>query len=108
MQAIALNGGVAYVLSDLYMKIFGDVRNGVFEGFFYVAMGMAFAALGVEKKGGGSQRTCWGGILLGAFGTFAITPDAHLPFCVLFSCSVFLLSIARHGADMPAHQFYEI
>lgn len=60
------------------------------------------------KKRGGSQRTCWGGILLGAFGTFAITPDAHLPFCVLFSCSVFLLSIARHGADMPAHQFYEI
>lgn len=45
-------GGFAYVLSDLYMKIFGDVRNGVFEGFFYVAMGMAFAALGVEKKGG--------------------------------------------------------
>lgn len=95
--------GFAYVLSDLYMKVFGNVRNGVFEGFFYVAVGMAFAVLEVEK--GVSRRICWGGALLGVLGTIAVTPDAHLPFCVLFSCSVFLLSIARHGADTPTHPF---
>ena len=97
--------GFAHVLSDLYMKVFGNVRNGVFEGFFYVAVGMAFAVLEVEK--GVSRCMCWGGALFGVLGTIAVTPDAHLPFAYYSPALFFFFPSLVMGRICRHIRFYE-
>lgn len=89
-------------LVDFYFHWFVTVRNGLFEGFFYVALGLW---LGARWERAASVRlavpVC--AATAGLAGCVLVTPDAHLPFCAAYATGVFLLSIRRHGADAPAH-----
>lgn len=87
---------------DLYFKAFGNVRNGLFEGFLYVALGMGLGlrwekAVAVAPAGSAAMA------VLGAAGCVLVTPDAHLPFCAMFALGVFLLSVRRHGEGAGQH-----
>ena len=82
-----------------YFALFVTVRNGLFEGFFYVALGMA---LGVHSRRALEidSRLLSVGTVLGLLGSVLVSSDAHLPFCGLASCCVFLLSCKRHGSGL--------
>ena len=81
-----------------YFAVFGGVRNGAFEGFFYVAVG---AVLGMrhERLGRLSVAVLVTLAIFGVLGCMIVSNDAHLPFCACSSISIFLLSIRRCGAD---------
>lgn len=88
----------------LYFRAFGNVRNGLFEGFFYVALGAVFGA----REGRVARIPLWApavGLLAGVAGCILVTPDAHLPFCVLFGVSAFLLAARRRGEVNVAHAY---
>lgn len=87
---------------DLYFKVFANVRNGLFEGFFYVALGMC---LGIqwERAVAFPPAASAAMAFLGMAGCVLVTPDAHLPFCAMFALGAFLLSVHRHGEDAGEH-----
>lgn len=87
---------------DLYFKVFANVRNGLFEGFLYVALGMCLG-LRWERAVAVSPTASAAMALLGAAGCVLVTPDAHLPFCALFALGAFLLSVHRHGERADQH-----
>lgn len=91
------SGVVAPLLSpilDAYFLIFGNVRNGLFEGFFYVSLG---ALLGTIWKPclRIPAPALLGMVFGGALGCILITPSAHLPFCIVFSLGLFLMAIRK-------------
>ena len=87
---------------DLYFKVFTNVRNGLFEGFFYVALGMCLG-LRWECVVAVSPSASAAMVVLGATGCVLATPDAHLPFCALFALGVFVLSVHRYGEEAGRH-----
>ncbi len=88
---------IAFLL-DVYYSIFGTVRNGVFEGFFYIAIGMLIG-FGWASRPEGNPAAVYACLLVGAVCCIAIEPDAHLPFCALFAVSLFLLCVRRTGNE---------
>ena len=98
-------GGAPALLArpvGLYFKLFGNVRNGLFEGFLYVALGMCLG-LKWERAAAVSPAASAAMAVLGAAGCVLVTPDAHLPFCALFALGAFLLSVHRHGENVGQH-----
>lgn len=85
-----------------YFAVFGNTRNGLFEGFFYVAVG-AVLGMGYERLCKLSVVGLVAGAVLGALGCMFVSNDAHLPFCASASICVFLLSVKRCGADLSPH-----
>lgn len=85
-----------------YFAVFSNVRNGLFEGFFYVAVGAAF---GMKHERLAGIPTSWLvlGVVLGIAGCIFVSNDAHLPFCACASICVFLLSVRRSGSDLSPH-----
>ena len=87
---------------DLYFIVFATVRNGLFTGFFYVALGMC---LGIEWEHAATVppmiSICL--IAFGAAGCIFLSADAHLPFCASYALGVFLLSIHRYGEGSGGH-----
>lgn len=82
------------LLANLYSAVFSTARNGLFEGFFYVAVGMF---IGFRW---GESRPChiaWSvtGLAAGLVGCILVSPSAHLPFCALLAVSLFLLCVRR-------------
>lgn len=86
----------------IYSAIFVNTRNGLFEGFFYVAvgalLGMRFQRLESVSLGG-----LISGLIVGFAGCTFVSGDAHLPFCVCASLCAFVLSVRRSGADLRPH-----
>lgn len=82
------------LLANLYNAVFSTARNGLFEGFFYVAVGMFIGLRWVESR---TWSPAWpvAGLVIGISGCILISPSAHLPFCALFAVSLFLLCIRR-------------
>lgn len=89
---------------EAYFKLFGSVRNGLFEGFFYTALG---ACLGMRWPEAVNANPAASLLLAvaGLVGCLLASPDAHLPFCAAYALGVFLLSIRRHGEGLPAHRW---
>lgn len=88
----------------LYFKVFGNVRNGLFEGFFYVAMG---TVLGIWEQNL-LRIPIWVpivGMAVALAGCIFITYDAHLPFCMILGFSVFLLCTRRQSPGSPVQSF---
>lgn len=85
-----------------YFVIFENTRNGLFEGFFYIAVG---AALGMKHE---QLDKLHFGVpvamaVLGIIGCILISNDAHLPFCACASICVFLLSVRRSGENLKPY-----
>lgn len=85
-----------------YFAVFVTTRNGLFEGFFYIAVG---ALLGMRhtRLGELSVAGLAAGAVLGILGCMFIGNGAHLPFCACAGICVFLLSIRRCGAKLRPH-----
>lgn len=92
-----LGGGL-----DMYFRAFGNVRNGLFEGFFYVALGMC---LGMSWEKTIAMRPLASVVtaVFGLLGCVLVSPDAHLPFCALFALGLFLLAVHRCGEGAGQH-----
>ena len=85
-----------------YFVIFENTRNGLFEGFFYIAVG---AVLGMKHE---QLDKLHFGVpvamaVLGIIGCILISNDAHLPFCACASICVFLLSVRRSGENLKPY-----
>ena len=87
------------LLVDLYSAVFVTARNGLFEGFFYVAVGM-YVGLGWGSRPLPRLGTTVACLALGLTGCVLISPSAHLPFCAIFAVALFLLCVRRTG-DLP-------
>lgn len=87
---------------DLYFKVFINVRNDLFEGFFYVAVGMC---LGMKWERAVTVAPIASSALVafGVLGCVFVSPDARLPFCASYALGVFLLSIHRYGEEADEH-----
>ncbi len=88
----------------IYGTVFGGVRNGIFEGFFYVAMGALFGMSYRDFE----KAPVWAEValvLMGLAGTILVNNDAHLPFCVAASTGLFLLSIRHCGENLKPHEW---
>lgn len=85
-----------------YGLAFGSSRNGLFEGFLYVAVG---AILGMRWQKFRKAPAWCAAVLFatGIIGCVTVSNDAHLPFCALASIGLFLLSVHRYGADLKPH-----
>lgn len=86
----------------IYCRVFGSSRNGLFEGFFYIAVGAAFG-LKWDQLNKTPVFLEVVAIILGLTGNFLVSNDAHLPFCVIASLGLFLLSVRRHGTNLDSH-----
>lgn len=86
----------------LYDKLFVNTRNGLFEGFFYVAVG-AFFGMRYKRLDSIPTLGLFAGFALGIAGCIFVNADAHLPFCACAGACLFLLSIKRHGTDCAPH-----
>lgn len=86
----------------VYGAAFGGARNGVFEGFFYVAVG---AVLGMRHHEVEEMPVLVeiALVVLGLAGTVLVSNDAHLPFCAAAGIGSFLLSIRRCGSGLRPH-----
>lgn len=96
-----LPSGVTFAL-DCYFKVFLNVRNGLFEGFFYVSLGMLLGMRWDRAVSVAPAISVLVGVL-GLAGCVLVTPDAHLPFCAAYALGVFLLSVRRCGAGLNPH-----
>lgn len=86
----------------IYEKLFVNTRNGLFEGFFYVALGAFFGTR--HKRFESMSIVCpLIGLILGVLGCIFINANAHLPFCACAGACLFLLLIKRCGPDLPSH-----
>ena len=83
----------------VYCRVFGGSRNGLFEGFFYIAVG---AALGMkwDQLNRVPLSLEIASVTLGLAGNYLVNNDAHLPFCAIASIGLFLLSVRRHGTSL--------
>jgi len=68
--------------------VFGSSRNGLFEGFFYIAVG---AALGLkwDQLNRVPLLLEFAAVAFGLAGTYLVSNDAHLPFCAIASIGLF-------------------
>lgn len=87
---------------SIYEKLFINTRNGLFEGFFYVALGAFF---GTKHKRFEAMPIAYLliGLIFGVAGCIFINANAHLPFCACAGACLFLLSIKRCGPDLLPH-----
>lgn len=76
----------------IYSSTFGNARNGLFEGFFYIALGMYFG-MNLESIQNIDLKTIVAAIVIGVLGCFLISSDQHLPFCALIAGGIVLLAI---------------
>ena len=86
----------------VYGTVFGSARNGIFEGFFYVAVG-AVLGMGYREV---EKIPVWTEVALVVFGlagTTFVNNDVHLPFCAAAGIGLFLLSVRRCGTDLKPH-----
>ena len=83
----------------IYCRVFGSSRNGLFEGLFYIAVGAAFGMKWYQLNKAPAFLEVVA-VTLGLAGNFLVSNDAHLPFCVIASIGLFLLSVRRHGANL--------
>lgn len=83
----------------IYCRVFGSSRNGLFEGFFYIAVG---AALGLKwaQLNRVPLLLEFAAVAFGLAGTYLVSNDAHLPFCAIASIGLFLLSVRRYGVNL--------
>lgn len=83
----------------IYCRVFGSSRNGLFEGFFYIAVG---AALGLkwDQLNRVPLLLEFAAVALGLAGTYLVSNDAHLPFCAIASIGLFLLSVRKYGVNL--------
>lgn len=83
----------------IYCRVFSSSRNGLFEGFFYIAVG---AALGLKREqlNGVPLPLEFAFVAFGLAGNYLVSNDAHLPFCAIASIGLFLFSVRRYGANM--------
>lgn len=86
----------------IYEKLFVNTRNGLFEGFFYVAVGALFG-MRYKRFESISSIGLLTGLFAGVAGCILINSDAHLPFCACAGICLFLLSIKRNAPDCPSH-----
>lgn len=89
--------GLVSQLINIYFFLFSNVRNGLFEGLFYTAVGMFLACRFSEDWFSRNEKKFIAGICIGGFLSIIITPDAHLPFCALYAISTFAFAISRSG-----------
>ena len=85
-----------------YGLVFGGSRNGLFEGFFYVAMG-AVLGMNCSRVVEVPVLAELALVVAGLAGTVFVSNDAHLPFCMAASIGLFLLSARRCGSDLKPH-----
>lgn len=97
------NAPVVGGLIKTYFSLAAGSRNGLFEGFFYVAVG-ALAGMNYEKLGKLPVLGLAALLAFGVLGSMFIASDAHLPFCASASISIFLLSVRRSGTDLAPHE----
>lgn len=93
-------GGLLGVVLESYFYVFGTVRNGLFEGFPYITIGMAIAI----KRRAFERILPIGAVTLtaaGLAGNILISSDAHLPFCAAFAIGIFALSCAWGEGTHP-------
>ena len=95
---------IVSLIVDAYSLVFVTTRNGLFEGFFYVALGMFFGIY-YEKLHNVKVVYLVVGLIAGYAGNAFLSSDAHLPFCGMLSACVFLLSIRRRGGKDAMHPF---
>lgn len=76
----------------IYSLMFGNTRNGLFEGFFYIALGMYFG-MNSESLIEIDVSAILAAIAIGVLGCFLISSDQHLLFCALVAGGIVLLSI---------------
>lgn len=95
------DGAPAYlsVPIKIYCRVFGSSRNGLFEGFFYIAAGAAFG-MKWDQLNRVPVSLELASVALGLTGNILVNNDAHLPFCAIASIGLFLLSVRRHGRDL--------
>ncbi|WP_165249368.1 hypothetical protein [Adlercreutzia sp. ZJ141] len=79
---------------ELYFAVFLNVRNGLFLGFFYVALGMVFG-LRSDELPRLSPAVAPALVAVGLAGCVLLSADQHLPFCAAASVGVFLLSVGK-------------
>lgn len=82
----------------IYSLTFENTRNGLFEGFFYIALGMYFgmnseSLIEIDVSG------ILAAIAIGVLGCFLISSDQHLLFCALVAGGIVLLSIRGGGSE---------
>lgn len=82
----------------IYSLTFGNARNGLFEGFFYIALGMYFG-MNLESIQNINAKTVVAAIVTGVLGCFLISSDPHLLFCALIAGGIVLLAIGGCRAD---------
>ena len=78
--------------AKIYSLTFGNTRNGLFEGFFYIALGMYFG-MNLDSIQNIDVRAIAAPIITGVLGCFFISSDQHLLFCALVAGGIVLLSI---------------
>lgn len=76
----------------IYSLTFENTRNGLFEGFFYIALGMYFG-MNSESLIEIDVSAILAAIAIGVLGCFLISSDQHLLFCALVAGGIVLLSI---------------
>ena len=80
----------------IYSLTFENTRNGLFEGFFYIALGMYFG-MNSESLIEIDVSAILAAIAIGVLGCFLISSDQHLLFCALVAGGIVLLSIRGGG-----------
>ena len=87
----------------IYSLMFGNTRNGLFEGFFYIALGMYFG-MNPESIQNIDVKVITAAIATGVLGCFYVSSDQHLLFCALIAGGIVLLSI-RGGVQSRRPMF---
>lgn len=87
----------------IYSLMFGNTRNGLFEGFFYIALGMYFG-MNPESIQNIDVKVITAAIATGVLGCFYVSSDQHLLFCALIAGGIVLLSI-RGGVQSRLPMF---
>lgn len=90
-----------YLPVKIYSLTFGNARNGLFEGFFYIALGMFFG-MNLESIQSINVKTILAAIVTGVLGCFLISSSQHLPFCALIAGGIVLLAIGGVQSRLPA------
>ena len=85
-----------------YSFLFGSSRNGLFEGFFYIAVGASFG-LRLDFLDKMPLLFDLALAVLGLAGNYLVSNDPHLPFCVAASIGLIFLSIRRHGSCLNSY-----
>lgn len=84
------------LMADVYGIVFVTARNGLFEGLFYVAVGMN-VGIGWGRRLEWNLAPTIACMVLGLMGSVLVSSSAHLPFCAMFAIALFLLCVRRTG-----------